>query len=450
MTIRALLSGDAGPGSGLALARAVAGSAGLRLGGMALGFLVGVQLARGLGTAGYGIYGMAMSIIALLTVPTELGLPQLLTREVASAQAKADWARLRGVIGWSVRTVLWTSLLIATAIVAWTWGYGRDLMPGTNAALLAGLALVPLTALGNVAGATLRGLHHVVSGQISEVVLRPAAFCALLFVASALYGSLTAPVAMALGSAAAGIALGAGLLMTLRRLPVEVSQVRGRADARVWWTSAVPMALTEGMRVLQAHLVILVLGLMAPAATVGLYRVASSTALLLAVPVTLFNIAAAPTLSRLHALGDAHRLQRLLGGIAGGMLIGVVLLWLPFLAAGESLIGLLFGPAYAASAAPLAILGAGVAASAFFGANATLLNMTGHQQQVTRASSIALVLLAVLLPPLIWAGGATGAAVASVLASTAWNALLWHAARTQLGQDTRVVALLRGRHHDVA
>src|SRR5690606_41939833 len=95
-----------GAGLGPVLVKAVTGSAGLRIAGMGFGFLVGVQLARGLGAEGYGTYGVAMSIIALLTVPTEFGLPQLLTREVASAQVRQDWARMRGILRWSSRVSL--------------------------------------------------------------------------------------------------------------------------------------------------------------------------------------------------------------------------------------------------------------------------------------------------------------------------------------------------------
>lgn len=50
-------------GLGPLLVKAFLGSAGLRIAGMGFGFLVGVQLARGLGADGYGVYGLAMSIV---------------------------------------------------------------------------------------------------------------------------------------------------------------------------------------------------------------------------------------------------------------------------------------------------------------------------------------------------------------------------------------------------
>ena len=58
-------------------------SAAVRIGGIGVTFLVGVQLSRYLGPAGYGVYGTVMAIAALLIVPAQLGLTQLVTREIA-------------------------------------------------------------------------------------------------------------------------------------------------------------------------------------------------------------------------------------------------------------------------------------------------------------------------------------------------------------------------------
>src|SRR3954451_21338917 len=66
------------------LAEATLGSACVRMAGMLVTLLVGVQLARRIGPEGYGIYGTVMAIVALLVVPAQLGLPQLLTRELSA------------------------------------------------------------------------------------------------------------------------------------------------------------------------------------------------------------------------------------------------------------------------------------------------------------------------------------------------------------------------------
>ena len=52
-TARAYWTGE---GLGSFFVRSVAGTGAVQLAGMAVGFLVGVQLARGLGVTGYGYY----------------------------------------------------------------------------------------------------------------------------------------------------------------------------------------------------------------------------------------------------------------------------------------------------------------------------------------------------------------------------------------------------------
>lgn len=108
-----------GDGLGALLIKASIGSAGLRVTSMLLSFLVGVLLARNLGPSGYGIYALVMAIIALLTVPTEFGLPSLVTREVAVARAEKDWGRIRGVLSWANTVVAILSLSLLGVTAGW-------------------------------------------------------------------------------------------------------------------------------------------------------------------------------------------------------------------------------------------------------------------------------------------------------------------------------------------
>src|SRR5690606_42064816 len=66
-----------------------------------------------LGTDGYGTYGLAMSVIALLMIPTEFGLPILVVRETAASVAGREWAKFRGLLRWSARFIIGTSLLVS-------------------------------------------------------------------------------------------------------------------------------------------------------------------------------------------------------------------------------------------------------------------------------------------------------------------------------------------------
>ena len=427
-------------GLGAVLVKAVIGSAGLRIAGMGFSFLVGVQLARGLGAEGYGVYGVAMSIIALLTVPTEFGLPQLLTREIAAAQVAGNWAKLRGVLQWATRASLTIALGVAAIVTTWLLVSGQGLGSPIGITLLIGVAMVPVVAQGNLRSAALRGLQHIVKGQLPDALIRPAMFSALLFAVALMALTLQPASAMAMAAISAAVALVFANVMLKKALPNAALQSQAQAHSRTWWRDALPMALTEGMRVLQSHLVILLLGLMSTVALVGVYRVASSVTLVMAVPITLFNLVSAPVISRLYAGNDGQRLQRLLSWVAIGMTTSVAVMILPFLFAGHFLLGTVFGSEFADGNSVLLILAVGILSNAFFGANATLLNMTGNQGRVTRASAISLTLLGALLPPLIWLLGMLGAAIGSSLALIAWNVIMWRDASNILTLDTSVIS----------
>ena len=430
-------------GMGPLIVRAVIGSGGLRLAGMVFGFLVGLQLTRGLGVDDYGIYGVAMSVIALLTVPTEFGLPQLLTREVAAAQVSKDWAQLRGILMWSSKVVILASVCVMTLVAIGFAATDTNFCSPLAMPLIAGLVMVPLVALGNLQCAALRGLQHIVKGQLPDTLIRPALFSLFLFLAPWLAMPLSPALAMWLGVASAAVAFGLAIFLLHRHLPAAIRTAKPKFHPVLWWSSAMPMALTEGMRVLQSHFLILLMSIFATISMVGLFKVASSVALLITVPVALLNVVGAPLLSRLHAQGDHVRLQRLLRWIAIGMTGGSLALTVPLLVDGRSLLAAVFGEEFGAANESTLVLCGSAVINGIFGANAVLLNMTGHQNRVTRASGFSLVLLVLLSPPLIANAGALGAAIASSLSMLAWNVMMWRDALRLLSIDTSLLYIFR-------
>lgn len=443
--IQTILSGE---GLGSVLVRAISGSAGLRLVGMGFGFLVGLQLARGLGAEGYGVYGLAMSIIALLTVPTEFGLPQLLTREVAAAQVRGNWGRVRGIIRWSTRTSLLLTGVVWVGLAVWM-ALSETMSSPLGPALLAGAALVPAVALLSLNAAALRGTQRIVAGQVSEVALRPAMHSLLIFVAPLFLVPLSPSVAIWLGAAATTVALIVAGVQLRRALPAAALTVPVEKDPREWWASALPMAMTEGMRLLQAHLLIFVLGAMVVLAEVGIFRMAASSVALVMMPLSLFNIASMPVVARLHAAGQHRQLQRMVTLAAAGMVAGVTTLALPFFLAGSPLISFVFGDEFVGGSKALSILCVAGIINAMFGLNAALLNMTGHQRRVTSASAIALFSLVALALPLITQFGIEGAALANLVSVLIWNALMWRDCRRLVSIDTgvwRVIGRASGKN----
>ena len=66
----------------------------LKFASLGLGFLTSVVLARLLGAEGFGDFSFPMAIVELLLVPTTLGFPSLVVRELARYQVQSKWALL--------------------------------------------------------------------------------------------------------------------------------------------------------------------------------------------------------------------------------------------------------------------------------------------------------------------------------------------------------------------
>lgn len=431
-----------GEGLGPMLVRSVAGTAVVRLAAMGASFLVGVQLARMLGVKGYGYYGLALSIVTLAGIPGELGLPKLVTREVASAASRKDWAHLFGVLRWARRTALIMSAVTAVLafIIALIFMELRN-PSGLARAVLFGAPVIPLMALSRVEGGATQGLHQIVRGQIPANLFRPLLLSAMLFAAGLLHLRIRPGEAMALNSVTAAAAFILAYLWLKKLLPPAVP-AEVRHAGRRWLGSSIPMAFTDGMRALQSELSTLFLGVIAGPGQVGLFRVASATAMMAAVVIVIVGNATMPTIARLFAEHDIKRLARVATSSARVQFAGVLLLCLPLLFGGGPLLGFVFGEAFARGGAPLKIIALAQLANAAFGVNVLLLNMTHHERRVMRAMGFALVINLVSLALLGHFWGATGAAIAFAIAILCWNVQCWFDARRLVGIDTSILGLV--------
>lgn len=420
------------------LVRSGSGSLAIKLASGGLTFGLAVLLARALGPAGYGVYAYVFALVSLLAVPAERGLPHLVVRETARALFRAQWGLMRGVWRWAALAAGVLSLAVVVLGSAAAWSLAGRLTDAQLATVAWGLALVPLIALGNLAGAALRGLGGVLLGQLPEHLLRPAGF--LLSAAAVLYwgrGGLTPDEAMGLHAAAAAAALGAGAWLLARRRPEPLAHAATpQYQARRWSAAAVPLALIAGMHLVHQQTDILILGLFTDSERVGIYRVAAQAAAVVGFGLQAINMVVAPQFARLHAAGDTARLQRLVTSSARVILLLTLPAVLLLALLGGPVIRFVFGAEYAAGHVALAILAAGQLCSAAFGSVAFLLNMTGYERDTARGLALAVAANVVLNLLLIPSLGMEGAALATAVTLASWNLLLWRATRARLGIDS--------------
>ena len=427
-----------GPSLGAFLVRSVAGTGIVQLCGMALGFLVGVQLARGLGPQTYGQYGIAMAAIGVLSIPGQFGLPRLVIREVAAALPLGDAGVIRGITSWAAKFSWSVSGVIALLTAISALAYSLTEQGDVAKALLFGALLVPLMTLTRVTGASLQGLHWTVLGQIPDGVVRPLMSSILLLLLFSSVAHPTAADAMAATVIAAGCSFITARRLLAWKLP-EGDTRRNVASVRKWIGSAIPLALTSGVRSLEGQLGVLFLGFLGTEIDAGYFRLAMSIAVLLSVPVTLVNSSILPVFARLSAAGETRKLQRVVTHAARAQFAGVFLVSVPFFIAAKPLIKILFGANFVPAGGVLVLIAVAQLISTAFGPNGHLLNMTGHERKMNLVVSISLLTNVVGAAGLVPLLGLTGAAWSWIVATFAWNVLAWAFARKLLGINTFIL-----------
>jgi O-antigen/teichoic acid export membrane protein len=428
--------------TGGGLLRGGAISFGLKAGNAAIAFGLTVMLARSLGAEGYGIYAYTVALVVLMSIPAEGGLPILVVRETAAAQARDDWGGVRGMWQWAAGAALAVSLIVAliSAPVAWLLREHFSRIELTAFALA--LALVPMIVLANLAGAALRGLHRVILGQLPELVLRPAALLVAIAVFLLLVPeAMRADIAVALHTTAALVALIATAVLLQRLWPPQLRAAPPpRYATRRWLTSALPLTLVSAMQVIHQNTDLVMLGFFRPSSDVGIYRVAAQAALVIGFGLNAVNLVVAPRFARHYARGEMQALQRVATRSARLVLALTLPIVLIFVLVAGPIIALVFGEEYRGGETALAILAIGQLANAGFGSVGFLLNMTGHERDTACGMGIAVVVNALLNLALIPFFGLEGAATATAVTLVLWNVLLWRAVRMRLGVDSTALA----------
>lgn len=425
---------------GQEIARAAIGSTGVRLAGTALAFGVGVQLARYLGPAQYGAYGTVMAIVALLVVPSQFGLTQLMVREVAVHSSRRDSNALKGaLIGLSFAMIL---ALTITTILTWIVIRLFSVTGGRPDDYNWLLAIAPIYTIISFGAGVLRGLGKVVLSSSFDALLRPALFGISLFTAMSAQGYVTVGNALFLNFATAATALVLMLWSIRRAAPTGLLSVKATYKSRFWLMAAVPMFSTELLRTLDAQVGILVMNFTATATEIGYFRVAASTAIFYAQPLTVLNLVLLPYIARLNAQGQTDQLQKLMGGAALAAILGTSTLVIVTLVAGSQLVTLAFGERYINAWTPLIILALSQIVAATFGANAALLNMANEEGSVTIGFLIGLVVTVSMTLILVVRFGASGVAAAVVSGSIARGAWLNWQAKRKLGIDSGLLAII--------
>jgi O-antigen/teichoic acid export membrane protein len=395
--------------------------------GAACRYLNSILLARVLGSAGYGLFALANTVVMILAMPANMGLPVSSVHFVAAGAARRDWAALRWTVAASLRIVAVSSLAwTAVVVLAAPWG-SRALFDKEGLALpLAGLALsLPLLGLNAVAGGCLQGLKEIRAKVIVEKIAHPVIFSALLlamFVAPSAAARTLPWVLAAFFLAAAAVAVLSGRWLSARMAAVPPAEGPAPRRWRELFAFATPVMLLNLLNQFVLWSDVLVMGVYRSAAEIGIYHVATRLGTAVNMPTEALNTSLAPSYAGMHGRGDAAGLRQAFHTSTRWIFSLSALIALVVVFGGRPLLRL-FGSDFEAGHLPLALIAAGQLASAAMGTNGMLLTMTGfpHINLVNAAcvAAASLGLNALLVP----AYGAVGAAAAGASSLALINAV---------------------------
>jgi O-antigen/teichoic acid export membrane protein len=408
-------------------------------------FLASVLLARLMGAADFGSYAFILSLGALLALPVQAGLPTLVLRETAKAEAAQDWPAMRGIWSWAIGIIcLMSAVVAAGGLIVFVFPVVLFTEDMRWSVLLATLLVLPL-ALNGFGAASLRGLRRIFTAQFPGEVLRPLLLMGLATaVAFTPFLPLDPTAAFLCYMTASVLAFAVAAVLLWRAIPDGIfEEWAAKFEHRIWLRSLFPLSIMSGLLVINQNTDIMMLGMFRPSEDVGLYKVAVSAAALLVFGLSAVQMICMPYVVRFHAQGDRRRLQSLSLMASLGSLGLTLPLFAAFFFWGEEILSVVYGDAFRAAASALKIICFAQVVNSFFGIVWPLLVMTGHERSgmwgLLVASLVNVGLNVLLIPPY----GIEGAAVGTGASIIVWNVLFWISALRRLGVDCSPLALLR-------
>lgn len=398
-----------------------------------IGLATSIILARTLGPESFGQYAFIMALIPLIALPVSGGLPQLLTREIATFAHSKSWALYQGAL----RASHFWVLLVAVVMLLGYWALvvGFNLIPtdGKWSLLPIALLMVPLGGLAAVRTGTIKGLGFPAYAEMPGQLIQPVVLLAL-FVTLAWQGALDTESAIWSQVAGAGFIFLIASWMFFRIQPGEARGVGAVYRLKHWKRALLPFSMLALVSAFNAQIGIIVLGLLSTDDQVAAMRVAERGGQFVVMSLSLVNMVIAPYIVRAHRDGDKELLQKLARKSARGSFLLALPIAIILILGGEPLIRLAFGAEYSDLAYfPVAIVAVGQLFNVFFGSVGYFLSMSGYERETLKGQILAVVINVIMCLSLVPFWGAIGSAIGVAVGLISWNALLFYMVKRRIG-----------------
>ncbi|HEX5848984.1 MAG TPA: flippase [Rubrobacter sp.] len=415
----------------------VARGAGISTAGQGVGKLLAFAtqpvLARLLGPTFYGFYAAGVALINGLQIVSRFGMENGVVRYVAHYREHEDAARVRGTI---ILALLFPVALGLVFSIALFFGAGFLASSGwleengtTMATVLRGFAFVlPFFVFMSMTAWATQGFKTVTYAAYIQQLIRPGLF--LLFVGvcyvlgAKIFGVIAAYALAMLISGLVG-------LYYVRKLFPDLFDRRAQTtfETKALFGVSIPMSITQGAQYLNNFSAILILGVFAAGAPVGIFNAAARTATFLTVVRFAFSGIFSPIISGLHARQDTEEIGRLYKDVSRWIFTGAFALFLVLVVFAPEVLGI-FGEAFGAGVTALIVVAVAQLFSSSVGPAPRMLAMTGNQNYAMIATSVSaimgVIVSLILIPRFEVLGAAIGMATAIIVENTGtMSAVKW-------------------------
>jgi O-antigen/teichoic acid export membrane protein len=379
-------------------------------------------LTRNMGAQQYGIFTYAFAIAGLLANFSSYGINVMAVRETSALLSQNKIGLWKGLQRWTLKNLLLTgtSITMAVAVFIFIGTYYFHFFKETPFTLpiLCACVSVPLIGLINYYSGLLRGRQRIVFSMLPDNVIKPFTFLVMLVIGILLFGRLNATNAIFLNIIATAIGTGIALFAFLRmnNFKNAVPEYNQSAWRKTFWS----FALLTGISSLGTRIDILMLGVLKNAPSVGIYGAADKVSEYLTVFFSVMNMIIVASVSKLHALNEKVKLQRMITKTIRWVFICTVPFYIGILLFNKWIM-LFFGPAFETGQHALLILASAQLLNIAFGPVGLVSIMTGNER-INTFFAIGKILLNIILNLIFvpyW--GLNGTALATIISVGLWN-----------------------------
>lgn len=137
-----------------------------------LGFIVRIVIARSIGEEGVGLYMMAYPTFILVVTLTQMGLPVAISKNIAEAEAKGNYAEIKKILVVSLVITISLSLIFTPALILLAPILSTTLFtdPRTYYPLVAIAPVIPVIAISSVLRGYFQGRQNMRPPAISQIL----------------------------------------------------------------------------------------------------------------------------------------------------------------------------------------------------------------------------------------------------------------------------------------